>query len=109
MEGLRKGRERLQRTVSYPGSRREGSGNLFYPHCLIGYCGGHERYVRSPRESASLVGAGELSRVRERWGSESHQVEDIKRNECDIKSILLACKVLFYKIYGFFVRISWEV
>ena len=43
--------------------------------------------MRSPRESASLLGAGELSRVIERWGSESHQVEDIKRDECDIKSI----------------------
>ena len=33
--------------------------------------------MRSPRKSVSLVGAGELSRVRERWGSESHQAEDI--------------------------------
>ena len=50
-----------------------------------------------------------LSRVRERWGSESHQLEDIKRNECDIKSIQLTCTVLFNKIYGFSIRIFQEV
>ena len=79
MEGVRRGRERISRTVSYPKSRRGGSGN-FFPLQRLAVCySGHERQVRSPRRSVSLVGAGELSRVLtlERWGSKSHQAEDI--------------------------------